>query len=520
MDILSASTTALALHALTNQTDVNYPADKTICDLWDAQVAVNPDAIAVTGLFDTMSYAVLDQSANGLAQRLVDHGVQAGNAVIVSMDRSSALIVAVLAILKAGAAYLPVDKSWPTSRLADLAAQTSAQHCIADHAFHLDGIDTIHPDSHLQNIAPTVAITASSMAYLNFTSGSTGQPKGVPTSHQNVLRLVSSPNYTTLDHTTKMLHLAPIYFDAATLEIWGPLLNGGTCVLYPAEMLRVSRLRRLLRDTGVTSLFLTTALFNMIMDEDPTVLDGVSSIMTGGEAHSLTHIDAGFRAFGPDRLLSVYGPTESTTYATFYPITRLRHAEETALPIGKPIQNSRLYIIADDHLAEEGEIGEVCLAGPGLSAGYLNRPDLTAEKFVNLQIGGKIDRIYRTGDLGYLDAAGNTIFQGRTDDQVKVNGNRIELGEVQFHLLAADNVLQATVTVTGAQAGEKEVIAFVIPKSGILDIAALRSELTQNAPTYMIPSRIFAVAEFPLSPTGKVDKKALVAAAFPQTVAA
>lgn len=508
---LTATPAARALHHRINQTDAAYPDDSTICAVWDKVVAARVNAPAVTGFDLSISFATLDGLANTLAHQLVAAGTQPGHAVMVSVDRGPAMIVALLAILKAGAAYQPIDKSWPAARGADLASQTGVTVCIADHDLHIAGVTIIAPDLALQTAtAPIVVCTPDSLAYVNFTSGSTGKPKGVPIHHKALLRLVMAPNYMTLGADTRMLHLAPICFDAATLEIWGPLLNGGTCVLYPAEMLRLSRLRKLIAQARINAVFMTTALYNMVMDEDPSVLTSVDCIMTGGEAHSLSHIDAGFQAFGPDKLISVYGPTESTTFATFYPITRMRQLGETALPIGKPIQNTRVYLVADDHLAEKGTIGEVCLAGPGLSHGYIGRPELNAEKFVTMDIDGRVERVYRTGDLGFLDADGDIVFQGRADDQVKVNGNRIELGEVQHHLLALPNVQKAAVMVTEADAGAKEVIAFVIAQNGSLDGAGLRQMMAQDVPAFMVPNRIIAVAEFPLSVTGKVDKKALL----------
>lgn len=510
---LTVTPAAQDLHDRINQTDVAFPDSSSICDVWDRVVADHGDAIAVASFDQDLSYTSLDRLANTLAHQLMAEGVQPGDAVMVSLDRSPVMIAALLAILKAGAGYQPIDKAWPAPRVADLAQQAQVQICLSDQALTIAGVKTliVGQDSLFETgLAPQIPADPDRLAYVNFTSGSTGKPKGVPIHHRAVLRLVMSPNYMQLTPKTRFLHLAPVCFDAATLEIWGPLLNGGTCVLFPNEMLRLSRLRRLVTEKSINVVFLTTALYNMVMDEDPSVFDQVDCIMTGGEAHSLSHIDAGFKAFGPDKLVSVYGPTESTTYATFYPITRLRRADETALPIGKPIQNTRAYIVADRHLAEAGQIGEVCLAGPGLSQGYINRATLNAEKFVTMRIGRRSERVYRTGDLGFLDDDGNIVFQGRADDQVKVNGNRIELGEVQHHLLAQDNIQKATVMVTEAEAGAKEVVAFVIPDKAPLDLTALRQQMLEDVPAFMIPSRITAVDAFPLSQTGKIDKKALL----------
>lgn len=520
---ITATSAALTLHRRINQTKATFPDNCSICDVWDRAVAVHSNATAIAGFEQNVSYQTLDRYANTLAHQLIAMGTLPGDAVMVSIDRSPVMIVALLAILKAGAGYQPIDKSWPAARIADLVEQTNVKICIADNTVDILGVETLEAafdDLFETCLSPKIKPDPDRLAYVNFTSGSTGKPKGVPIHHRAVLRLVMNSNYMTLSPQTRFLHLAPIYFDASTLEIWGPLLNGGTCVLYPTEMLRISRLRRLIAEADINVVFMTTALYNMVMDEDPSVLEPVDCIMTGGEAHSLSHIDAGFRTFGPKKLVSVYGPTESTTYATFYPITRLRNADETALPIGKPIQNTRAFIVAGTHLAEPGEIGEVCLAGPGLSQGYVNRAALNAEKFVTMKIDGTSERVYRTGDLGFLDDEGDIVFQGRADDQVKVNGNRIELGEVQHHLLAQPNVQKAAVLVTEANAGAKEVIAFVIPEEGPLDLITLRRNLAKNAPIFMIPSRIVAIETFPLNPTGKIDKKALLAQFMQPNIAA
>lgn len=510
---LTASATARALHNRINQTDSPFDADATICDIWSRQVQASPDAVAIADLEGSLSYKELDGLANAVAATLVAAKVAPGDMVLVAQPRSRALVIMVLAILKAGAVYQPIDLAWPLKRVAELAEETGASLCLGQLPGPVARVQTLPVT--LEELvpvssAPKVAISGDSIAYVNFTSGSTGKPKGVLIQHRAVLRLVQSPSFMRLSRATRMLHMAPICFDAATLEIWGPLLNGGTCVLYPDEMLRLSRLRRVLDTCRVTDIFLTTAIFNMIMDEDPKLLARLDCVMTGGEAHSLSHIDKGFRTLGAGKLVSVYGPTESTTYASFYPITRLRLPHESALPIGKPIQNTRAFVITENRLAEPGETGEIWLAGSGLSAGYLNQAALTAEKFVAVTLDGTSFQAYRTGDLGYLDTSGDIVFQGRADDQIKVNGNRVELGEMQHHLLSLPAVERAIVFVSGDIAGEKQVLAFVILSDPTTDPADLRAELARSIPAYMIPCRIVPVAEFPLSLTGKIDKKALL----------
>ncbi len=516
MDRLAFEPQAWSLHSAINQTAASYPARTNVKDLFEDCVRRDPDTHAVVGADRILTYRELNQLANGLAADLRAVGVQRGDMVGVCVDRSPELIIALVSVLKCGGTYVPLDASWPDERLRRILAEAGCRLLLTEVpdqlAARFPGCRTLsvigsgrtagHPN-------PVTPIGPDAVAYINFTSGSTGRPKGVPIQHRAITRLVFNARYARLDEQTVLLHMAPISFDAATFEIWGALLQGGTCVLYPAKLVRISKLRRVLNTHAVTVIFLTTALFNLVVDEAPEILDNVETILTGGEAHSLKHIDQALRRYGPDRLVSVYGPTECTTFATYYPVRELV-ADLSALPIGLPIQNTRLYLVDGGRLCGPREVGEICLAGPGLSLGYLGMADVTREQFIECEIDGVWERLYRTGDRGYLLEDGNVVFQGRLDDQVKVNGHRVELGEIAHHLDQHPNVRQNYVTVTQNTMGERSLLAFVVSQGDQGRPESVRDYLKARLPRYMVPAKIVRCDSLPLSTTGKVDRQALL----------
>ena len=278
----------------------------------------------------------------------------------------------------------------------------------------------------------------------------------------------------------------------------------------PPEQVRLSTLHRVIRDGCVSIFLLATALFNTVIDEDPSALDGVATITSGGEASSVRHMQKAFRRYGPNRVINLYGPTEITCTATYFPVDELPRSDESQ-PIGRPIQNTRVYLLDDEAgtLCEPGRPGEICLAGDSVAAGYLNLPELTAERFVDRSIGGAGERLYRTGDWGYLRPDGNIMFDGRRDDQVKVNSYRIELGEIIHHLNSHPAVKQSSVAAKDAADG-KALVGFVVPATPGVTAGELREFLAGKLPRYMVPARIHLCDVFPLTPNGKIDRQALL----------
>ena len=518
MKRLTASPGARAVHASANvDTSVPFPSDSSIKELFEHRAGQDGAATALVHGERRMTYAQLNTSANRLADHLLRRGVQPGEVVGVCVRRSCELVVALLAIVKCGAVYLPFDPSWPDERLAVMFGIAGCTRVITDRPDVLTPrlprcqvVDVSTSDGG-SAVNPARAVLPTDLAYINFTSGSTGRPKGVPIRHRSVVRLVHGARYARLDERTVTLSLAPVTFDAATFEIWGALLNGGTCVLYPGSFVRLSELRRVVRRHAVSTVFLTTALFNTMVDEDVDALGSVGTILTGGEAHSLPHIEKALAHYGSGRLVSVYGPTECTTFATYYPLTGPQPADR-ALPIGRPIQNTRVHVVRDGRLCEPGETGELCLSGPGLSPGYTGMPQATAQRFVDYEVDSVAERLYHTGDLVYFLPDGVLVFQGRDDDQVKINGHRIELGEVRHVLAGHPDVRQAFVTVHVTGTGERMLMAFVV-SDGTTE--TLRSHLARRLPPYMIPAVIEVRESLPLSTHGKVDRQALLSSLRP-----
>ncbi|WP_339531049.1 amino acid adenylation domain-containing protein [Pseudomonas mucidolens] len=522
MQTLESNSSALALHEHINQTRVPYPEHLSVGELFSRTAARRPDAIALRHQDHQCSYGQLNAAANHLAWYLLAKGVQPGDVVAVSLPRSTELIRVLLAILKAGATYLPIDPDWPEPRIHEVLGQAGCECLVGSektrHDARFSRYQVLTPsavaDATEDRGDPPLTIEADAIAYINFTSGSTGKPKGVPIPHRGITRLVYNARYASLDENSRLLQMAPVTFDAATFEIWGALLLGGTCVLYPDVYIRASRLQQVLQTQKISVLFLTTALFNTLLDEMPQALDSVSTVLTGGEAHSLRHMAKALALYGPGRIVSVYGPTESTTFATYYPLRELRD-EDTALPIGFPIQNTRVYLIDQGRLCGHGQSGEVCLAGPGLSPGYLGLPEVNGERFVDCLIGARQERLYRTGDRGHFREDGAIVFQGRIDDQVKINGFRIELGEIAYHLNRHPQVRQSYVTVTESPHGEKSLVAFVIAATASCCPEQLRVDLATQLPSYMVPRRIQFCETLPLSATGKVDHRRLLSTLHP-----
>lgn len=521
---LVCSDTALAIHRQINQTARPYPRDSSVPDRFEFWVRRRPDSVAVLQGDRELTYRQLNRFANGLAHGLLTEGIEPGMAVGVCVARSPEMLVALVGILKCGGTYVPMDPDWPDERLRNVVADACCGWVLSDQsrtlALRLDGAGcrVLPIDEQTlvgRDTSPACPAGAESIACINFTSGSTGRPKGVPILHRGINRLVHNASYGPMNEESRVLQVTPFTFDIATWEIWGALLNGGTSVMYPAEFVRLSHLKQVIQAGRVNILLLTTALFNSIVDEAPEALETVTTITTGGEACSLPHMAKALKAYGPGRVVHLYGPTECTCIATSYPVNEMPD-DDTPLPIGRPIQNTRIYMLTDGsrRLCESGENGEICLAGDGLAAGYLGLPDLTDELFIYRDIAGTRERLYRTGDRGHLLPGGDLVFEGRRDDQVKVNSFRIELGEITHHLSHHPTVRQSYVTVRDDRGG-KSLVAFVVPAGPSATPEDLRDHLATKLPRYMIPAQIYLCDAFPLTPNGKIDRRALLTAYHP-----
>jgi D-alanine--poly(phosphoribitol) ligase subunit 1 len=491
--------------------DSGFP-DRTIGELFAQRAADAPEAIALRFRDRVMTYRELDRAANDLAWRLHREGVTPGTVVGTAMARTLEFVVALLGILKAGGAYLPIDPAWPAARLATMTDLASVPVVVTDAETDapLPGHVTrlrIDADAAGRADCPDVKVGPGDPAIVNFTSGSTGEPKGVLTPHRGVTSLLFPADYTDLSADTVLLqHMSPS-FDAMTIELWGALLHGGTCVLFDGRFPSVSRLRAAIYDNGVNTLVLTTALFNVVVDSAPDLLDPLSALILGGEAQSPRHIRAAHERLPHLPIINAYGPTETTVIATCFPVAGLA-ADASSVPIGRAIANREVSLLGPDLTpVAPGETGEICVAGPGLAIGYVGRPDLTAERFVTIRSAdSELRRVYRTGDLGRLNPSGEIEFLGRADRQVKLNGQRIELEEIERTLVAHPDVLQAVALLHG-EGVTRTLKAVLVAPDGVP--ADLRDVLARSLPGYMIPTDVRAIDALPLNTNRKIDRAAL-----------
>ena len=523
VDAVGDAQRTLLLHTLNAPL---HPVDPqaTVHGLFARVAARRPDAPALCFHGATTTYAELDAQSARLAAQLRAHGVGPGRAVAMALERSPVAIVAVLAILKAGGCYLPVDASHPPARLAFMLQDAGATLvlCSKEHAgafaeavgvqvLTLADDGAIPAPAGAAAPAPARDAGARDLAYLMYTSGSTGQPKGVQITHDSILRLVVDANYVHLDAQTRFLHAAPLAFDASTLEIWGPLLSGGCCVLHPEHMPTPAGLQTVIRDDRVDSAWLTAALFNAIVDDDPLHLKGLRQLLIGGEALSVPHVRRLLDALPEVDLINGYGPTECTTFAATLHIPHDIPADARAVPIGRPINDTHAFIVGPAmELLPRGCVGKLFVGGRGLALGYLNRPELTAERFIANPFATG-ERLYDTGDLARWLPDGTIDFLGRADQQVKIRGFRIELGEIETVIAAHPAVQACAVGAIKDAAGNASLAAWLVAQAGVAapDAPALRAHVARELPEFMVPSSFTWMERLPITANGKLDRAAL-----------
>jgi amino acid adenylation domain-containing protein len=490
----------------------DHPTDRTVPELFDERVRMRPDATALTSGGTALGYAELGGRADRLADLLADRGVRPGVVVGVCLDRGPELVVAMLGVLKAGGAYLPLDPDHPNERLALLLADAPAA-LVLTHSHLRDRLPPTVPqvvlDGHDQPTVRQVARVPAGprdLACLIYTSGSTGHPKGVLVEHRSVVRLCHAPEIRPGPDDV-VAQLGSTSFDAATYEIWGALCNGACLALGPPGVPSVAELGEFLAANRITTLWLTAGLCHEAVDTDPGMFAGVRRLVAGGDVLSPAHC-ARLLATLPDlELVNGYGPTEGTTFSTCH---RVRPGAVTTVPIGRPLPGTRCHVVDRDlNLVPVGLPGELLVGGDGLARGYL-RPGWTAERFVADPFGPPGARLYRTGDLvRWRPDTGVLEFLGRLDEQVKIRGFRVEPGEVEAALLRHPDVT-AAVVVARTDAGHQRLVAYVAaPSAPSAD--ALRSFLRGIVPDHLVPSAFVALDRLPLTRNGKVDRAALPA---------
>ncbi|HEV8543932.1 MAG TPA: amino acid adenylation domain-containing protein [Verrucomicrobiae bacterium] len=504
-----------------NRTTTKYPREEGVHQLFEAQVARTPDAIALQFGAQTISYRELNARANQLAHYLRNQKIGPNTLVGVYMERSIEMIIAFLGILKAGAAYVPLDLSYPRDRLAFMIADARMPIILTQSQCLKELPDTGTPlvclDQEWSNIQqeprqlPANSINADALAYVIYTSGSTGRPKGVAVRHRGITRLVLNTDYVQIRPSDRIAQASNASFDAATFEIWGALLNGARLIgIHKDTAISPGDFAEALRKEEISILFLTTALFNQLAREIPGVFSTLDTVLFGGELVDPKWVRSVLESGAPKRLLHVYGPTENTTFSTWYHVREVPDDAAT-VPIGKPIANSELYILdGQQQPVPIGVTGEIYVGGDGLASGYWNRPELTLEKFpahpFKRESGAQL---YRTGDLARFDAEGNVEFVGRIDHQIKLRGFRIELGEIEAELAKHEHVANNVVMLREDIPSDKRLVAYIIPKGATPSAADLRSHLRAHLPDYMVPAAFVFMDTFPLTPNEKIDRKAL-----------
>ncbi|MEM9018724.1 MAG: amino acid adenylation domain-containing protein, partial [Verrucomicrobiota bacterium] len=407
------------------------------------------DSIAVESHEGSLTYTELESRSDALAEKLISEGVQVGDRVGLACERRPELIVALLAILKAGGVYLPLDPSYPSRRLEFMARDAGLKLILGSAEFgNFEGIRTISfsefpiEETH----ASQPSLSGESPAYLLYTSGSTGEPKGVLVPHRAILRLVLDNHFAKLGPETRVLQHSPIAFDASTFEIWGPLLNGGRLILLPEGPLTLRSLGEAIFENEINTLWLTAGLFHAMVDERLGDFGGLTQLLAGGDVISPSRARKVLEKFPDLRLINGYGPTENTTFTCCHEITLAETKTGSPIPIGRPIEGTGVYLLDNDRqLVAPGEIGELCASGPGLALGYWNRDELTEERFVSAPWDETV-RLYRTGDLATQDEDGVFHFEGRRDQQIKIRGFRLELSEIESALESQSSITQAVVT--------------------------------------------------------------------------
>uniref|UniRef100_UPI0003737F3C non-ribosomal peptide synthetase n=1 Tax=Nocardiopsis alkaliphila TaxID=225762 RepID=UPI0003737F3C len=490
---------------------------QTVHEIFEARAGTDPDAVALPGTGACLTYGELNARANRLARYLRELGMGPGDLVGVLLQRGEGFAEALIGVLKTGAGYVPLDPAFPDERLATMVRVADVRSVVTtrrlaervpaeSRAILLDAEHERIGTQALHDLG--VAVSPDAPACVMFTSGSTGEPKGVVAPHRAIVSTLLGQDYLDFGPEQVWLQTAPVSWDAFVLEFWGALLHGSPCVLQPGQKPEPALMARLCAEHGVTSMWLSAGLFNLVLDENPEVFEGLRQVITGGEAPSVEHMRRFLETRPAVRLQHGYGPVESMVFTHSYQVTMV---DGTLVPVGAPIAHRTSYVL-DERLrpVPAGVPGELYVGGDGLALGYVGRPDLTAERFLPDPFAGTGERMYRTGDLVRWNDRGEVEFLGRVDDQVKVRGFRIEPAEVESALMALSGVAKAAVVVREDRPGDRRLVAYVVPAEAARpEPVDLRSGLSSVLPDHMVPSAVVVLTELPLNANGKLDRRAL-----------
>ncbi|MFT5757709.1 MAG: amino acid adenylation domain-containing protein, partial [Alteromonadaceae bacterium] len=511
--------------SVSQSSDVLIKAENSpdLATLFSESVTENPQKIAILEGDQVFTYGQVNEAANRLAHCMLKMGVKRFDRIAIMLPRSAKFIEVMLAVVKLGACYVPINPSDPVQRKQQLLSKGGVSLLITcEESLLLDpkqtylSLNTLNIDEYIKDELsyssqnPVITSTVDDPAYIMFTSGSTGEPKGVEVLQSNILSLVKEQNCIDIDSDTVISHVSSVAFDASTFEIWGALLNSAKLAINVQPILTASSLQNLIKKQGVNLALLTTSLFNTIIDEDPTAMRGIKKILVGGEAISKKHAQACLAATPEVDLINVYGPTETTTFVLTYPVPVDRCAHNAAIPIGKPLIGVSAYVL-DKYLLPVplGTPGELYIGGNSVSKGYINNPELTNNYYVLAPQVTK-QRLYKTGDKVRMLENGNLEYLDRFDSQVKVRGFRVDLVEIESGLRALDDVKDACTVVKGEGANKRILVYWVAEDvTKVPTNFEVREQLKQHMPSYMIPSDFYYLQAIPLTQNGKVDKQKL-----------
>ncbi|MEE9369560.1 MAG: amino acid adenylation domain-containing protein [Pontiella sp.] len=505
-----------------NPSKADYP-ESTLHQIFEQRVAEHPAAVALVFGSHRMTYRELNCEANQLAHYLIKTGARPGQGIAIHLERGLKQLVAVLAVLKCGAAYIPIDVELPTDRISQMLNEAEPAFILSDVeedeqlgrdvGAQIIQLNSIHED--LVSCTadnPAVENSPDALAYIMYTSGSTGRPKGVEVIHRGVVRLFFGVEYAPFDANTVVLHLSAVSFDASTFEIWSALLHGGTCVLSPQRVPTLEALGDMLEQHRINTLLMTTSFFNLAIEQAPHILSPVKNLLVGGEALASRHVHKALQVLPDIQITNAYGPTENSVISTTYTFDRSTFDATRPIPIGRSINHSTCYVL--DHLMRPvpvGVPGELYVGGDGLARGYASRPDLTEESFPTDPFSDKPGaRMYRTGDMVFWNDDGFIEFIGRADSQVKIRGFRIELQEVDATLESFSGVEQAVTVVYEDAVRGKWLSGFVkVTDPSNFSVSALTGYVRDKLPDYMVPAVLVPVAEWNYTNSGKLDRNAL-----------
>jgi amino acid adenylation domain-containing protein len=498
-----------------NNTWVNYPRERTVVDLFEGKAKEYPDSAAVVFEEGQITYKELADRSNQLANYLIQKGILPGENIGVISLRGIDMIVAMLGIVKAGCAYVPFNIEYPAERLRYIIEDAAISYIVSTNndllaSRNLEQYQCFDIEDSLSSstLLPDIDVKPENCVYIMFTSGTTGRPKGIAVNHRNIIKLVYDAGDIAVKQEDTVLQWSNYSFDGSTYDIYCSLLTGARLQIIKDNWASdVTQLSRVIKEKNITICFMTTALFNAIVEIQPESFRGLRKLLFGGEMVSVPHVQKALEVLGAGKIVHVYGPTETTVYATSYNIDAV--ADEGVIPIGKPLSNTRLFVLDNNNKPVPiGVPGELFIGGDGVSMGYVNNPGLSSQKFLHNVISGEKTSVYRTGDRVRWVSDGNIEFLGRFDEQVKIRGYRIELGEIETVLYQNDRIRQAVVIAREDKQGTKSLVGYVVSTEDF-NREEIITYLREKLPDYMIPALWVKLESLPLTPNGKVDKRAL-----------